>query len=485
MQQYPDFPSVYQDVFANDQNQAASHNNPPVCSSALGEDLNAPSVAIALRFDLFAFVYPLLIALDKAIDRRLVRTFLCTLEAIVKLRHRANGLLLSELGAYLMPPEHAPAGTKRLSNLLHSAKWKAAIIHTFLWRQALQRHQQMQQNEEQALILWDESVIEKPESIQAEGLCAVRSSKAKRLTHIKPGFFTPPTTKPIFVPGLNWISLLLCGPTGSPVVAAMQWWSTRGVLAKEKRVVQIDLLKQCMTILGGQVLHVFDRGYAGKPWLEQLWQAEAHFLMRWPSRYHLVADGDPLWQTRRACDLVRGKRSVDHRLIRDAPHGCSRKLGLVYLRVWDTSLQHRLWLVVCRRGDGKEPWYLLTSEPIQSVADGWRMVMAYARRWQIEQCWRFNKSELAMESPRLWHWEQREKLLLMVTLVYAFLLSLLHAKWNILRLWLLRHFCHRTGKRSRQTAAPLYRLRAALSRLWCLPLTPTIKPTQAQPQNSG
>jgi hypothetical protein len=65
----------------------------------------------------------------------------------------------------------------------------------------------------------------------------------------------------------------------------------------------------------------------------------------------------------------------------------------------------------------------------------------------------------------VWTWERREKLLLMITLVYAFLLSLLAAQWEELRMWLLRAWCHRTGKRSREVAAPLYRLRAALSRL--------------------
>ena len=35
-----------------------------------------------------------------------------------------------------------------------------------------------------------------------------------------------------------------------------------------------------------------------------------------------------------------------------------------------------------------------------------------------------------------------------------------------LRAWLLRHFCHRTVKRQRSKALPLYRLRLALSRLW-------------------
>jgi hypothetical protein len=125
-----------------------------------------------------------------------------------------------------------------------------------------------------------------------------------------------------------------------------------------------------------------------------------------------------------------------------------------------------LWLVCARQDKGHEPWYLLTGEPITSVEEAWKVVLAYARRWQIEMAFRLGKSELAMESPRLWSWERRVKLLLMVTLAYAFLLSLLEESATWLRLWLLRHFCHRTGKRNRDASAPLYRLRWAISRLW-------------------
>jgi hypothetical protein len=125
-----------------------------------------------------------------------------------------------------------------------------------------------------------------------------------------------------------------------------------------------------------------------------------------------------------------------------------------------------LWLVVARHGGHHEPWYLLTSDPVRTVADAWAVVFAYARRWQIEWTWRYSKSELSMESPRVWTWERREKLLLMVTLAYAFLLSLLDSALEVERVWLLRCWCHRTGKRSREVAAPLYRLRSALSRLW-------------------
>lgn len=93
-------------------------------------------------------------------------------------------------------------------------------------------------------------------------------------------------------------------------------------------------------------------------------------------------------------------------------------------------------------------------------------MLAYARRWLIETTFRYTKSDLAMESPRLWRWDNRLKLLLMVTLVYAFLLSLLNLDGQLLRNWLLQHWCHRTGKRYREFTIPLYRLRSAISRLW-------------------
>ena len=54
----------------------------------------------------------------------------------------------------------------------------------------------------------------------------------------------------------------------------------------------------------------------------------------------------------------------------------------------------------------------------------------------------------------------------MVSLVYAFLLSLLAPELVSLVQNLLRYWCHRTGERYRQAAIPLSRLRAALSAFW-------------------
>ena len=52
-----------------------------------------------------------------------------------------------------------------------------------------------------------------------------------------------------------------------------------------------------------------------------------------------------------------------------------------------------LWLVVARPGGGKEPWYLVTNSPVPCVDEGWRMIFAYARRWQIELAFRYTTCE--------------------------------------------------------------------------------------------
>lgn len=411
---------------------------------------------------LVEFVRPLLEQLDERLDKRLVRTFVGLLQVIVVVRHNRYGLLLSELGGYLLGAAHAPAGTKRISNLLRSRRWGHEVVGDYLWQQAERHVRTLRAMAAPALVIWDESVIEKPESIAAEGLCAVRSAKAHRLSRIKRGFYNPPTGKPTFVPGYHWLMVMVLGMAGTPTLAAMRFWSRRGEQATERKTVALALLEQAAGAWGSEVTHLFDRGYASGPWLAAFFELHIRFIVRWRNSYHLQdAKGQ-----RSPGEMCRGKRSLEHRPLWDARRRCRRKVGILYFPVLHPKHPHHpLWLVVARPHQ-RPAWHFLTNQPVTSTEEAWQVLFAYARRWQIETAFRFFKSELALESPRLWFWHNRLKLFAIVALVYAFLLSLLAPAAAALCAFLLKRFCPRTGKRHRLATMPLYRLRAALARLF-------------------
>ena len=139
---------------------------------------------------LLRFVEPLVRDLDKTVDKRPVRTLVQAVEAIIAFRDRCNGLVLSQLGSFLDGLGRG-GGTKRLSTLIHHQNWKAQQIEEFLLNRADEQLSSWQEPRQDALLIWDGTVLEKPESLAAEGLCAVRSSKAKRLTHVKKGYYHP------------------------------------------------------------------------------------------------------------------------------------------------------------------------------------------------------------------------------------------------------------------------------------------------------
>lgn len=420
-------------------------------------------LAATMQQLLRSFLRPIGDRLAHLLDIRLVLTALDLVQAILIHRHTKLGLLLSELGGYLLGPEHAPAGTKRISNLIHAPDWRADDIRAVLWAQADARVRELQATGAEVLVVWDGSVWEKPESQASADWCVVRSAKARRLARRRKGLTCPPPGPPILVPGLHWDGLLVLGIEGAPTVADLVWWTSRGPHATTQAAVNQQLLDHASTAWGATVRHVWDRGYCGSPWVQAALAAGVPFVLRWKKGVKLL---DNWGDARKAWEIARGKRSQGYRWLHDPTSHQLLKVGIVAIPVTLVDHPQPLWLVVARLGGGREPWYLLTADPIHTPADAWAVVLAYARRWQIEGAWRVSKSELAFESPRVEDWEVRQKLLLFATLAYAFLLHLLDPPLAALCAYLLRVWCHRTGKRYRQAALPLYRLRAALSRLW-------------------
>jgi DDE family transposase len=422
-----------------------------------------PALADCLRRELVAFLRPLAQRLAALLDIRLVQTAIDLVQVILTHRHTLNGLLLSELGGYLLGPERAPAGTKRISNLIHAAGWTAPDLKAVLWQQASARVGELLSQGQQVLALWDGSEWEKPESQAVGDFCPVRSAKGRRLRRVRKGISLPPKGPLILVPGLHWHGISVLGMTGPPTLATLDFWTTRGPYASEGRTLEQQLLLRCRLAWGERVTHIWDRGYAGSPWIQIALSEQVRFVVRWKKGNKLL---DNWGEERKAWEIARGKRSQSYRYLRDPRTKQVIKLGVVAIPVTLPDHAQPLWLVVARLGSGREPWYLLTAEPCRTPGELWAIVLAYARRWQIELVWRYSKSELAFQSPRVEEWDVRQKLLLLATLAYAFVLHLLDHSFDELRAFLLRNWCHRTGKRYQVVAAPLYRLRAALGRIW-------------------
>ena len=123
------------------------------------------------------YLKPFLEKLHRTVDRRIVKTLLDLVLVILMHRHRNSGLVLSELGDHLLGGDRGPAGVKRIASLIHSGKWKSRLIVNYLWTRAEEKVKALRANQESVYVIWDESVLEKSESLCAERLCAALSRR--------------------------------------------------------------------------------------------------------------------------------------------------------------------------------------------------------------------------------------------------------------------------------------------------------------------
>lgn len=411
--------------------------------------------------ELEKFLSPLLIRLDGYVDKRLVETFQQTLIAIIQLRNRAQGLTISELGAYMTDASQAVAGSKRIDRLLSSQKWSDQLIEEFLWMEAEKSLLALQQEGQQVFYIHDGSVIEKPESEKSEGICAVKSAKAARLKKSRKGAFNRLGGKPIVVMGIEWIGGILVGMRGKPTLVDMKFWSRKGANASNQKREEEQLLKKMAVKWGKAVIHIFDRGYGSGPWISMMGKYALLFVIRWKKGNHFF---DENREKKSLGDITKNKRSKEFREIWDEKKGKNVKTGIMMMPVEHEAYVGKLYVVVVRRGG--EPWYLITNQIVETMEQAWECYKQYCRRWQVETVFRQGKSELAIETVRILKEEKRAKLLHMVSLVHAFLLYLCDEKYKPLREWLFKQYCHRTGKKHEKAKVPFYRVRWALSRLW-------------------
>lgn len=398
--------------------------------------------------------------LSKQIDNRLARTFFDLFIAMLTFRNRPMGLLLTELGGFITGFASAPAGTKRISNLLRCDKWSHHMVDDFFFNRGKQRIESLSKSGKRPLVLWDDSRIEKSESWFLEGLCSVFSSKGQRLTRIKRGFYNPPTSR-ICVPGYKWTGITLSALGETPSVFHMAWWTTRGRHKEHGTNIIYRMLKKISQQIGSMALHVLDRGYANANMLEWLCKFQQFFLIRWKSNHLFINEKGEL---KKVHLIARSYKGQHRKIVWDKQRKKAKHVSIAWAPVKHPELPDtQLYLLIIRdKNNYNSPMYLLTNVPVDNKKVAWEMCFTYMHRWEIEQSFRCCKSELSMECPRLWFFKNTLKLLAMVSLVYDFLLRMLN-NWKPWTKQLINNWCHRTGNRYDRAAIPIYRLRSAIS----------------------
>ena len=168
-----------------------------------------------------------------------------------------------------------------------------------------------------------------------------RKLKAARLKRIKPGYFNPPTGRPIFVPGFNWLQILVTGLKGTPTLAHLCWWTTRGEKASGRREEEGKILNKVAKLWGRKVIHIWDRGFAGSPWTSLALDHHLRFILRWNKSYHVIG---PDGRKQEVWKITRGKRSWEHRLLWDTHRRCERMTGVSRCRcACPTMSVHSSW----------------------------------------------------------------------------------------------------------------------------------------------
>ena len=259
------------------------------------------------------------------------------------------------------------------------------------------------------------------------------------------------------VPGFEWRNVMICAWGERPFLGFMRWWTTRGLFKDERGHVFYGMFKTFCQNVNERLIHLFDRGYAHLATLERLDKFQQDGIIRWKSNLLLIpledkksekslenqkntlekAGKDNNRQPINTWRIAQSLRSMHKRIVWDKERKQSRSVAITYTTVKHPEMEDQkdqkdqkdqiYYLIVTRdtKNKGQAPMYLLTTIEVNSIGMAWMIFFAYMQRWFVEQAFRFNKSELAMQSPRLWWWENRLKLLAIVALIYDFLLSLL------------------------------------------------------------
>ena len=389
-----------------------------------------------------AEIAPLLTRLGTGMDRRLVRSVREALLAIL-VHPRANQALMLTTFAEQSP--HRPRllhTVKRFYRLLHHPSFSAQTVERWL----LERGSQAWDPAADELVLIDGSELIKPYAVRMEYLARVPNPLSKQGgPKTMPGYWLLAAVRTTLRKGMAQI---LC----------WQLYSTRQPGFRSENRTTEQFLDRLLARVGRQAVLVMDRGFGRFALLGRLAVRQARFVVRLTAKRDFGVDDEGMVHL---ALLAYRLPLVYERVVYDPLRKQEVLARYGFRHVHRAGIVGDLTLVVQWLADIEEPWLLLTNEPVHAEADAWRIVQIYWRRMEVEQTFRFLKSEVGLDSFRVREFAAIERMVALGMVIYAFLIGLLEGGSP-----LVSFLCRLTRwlglKKEKETA---YKLRWGINRL--------------------
>ncbi len=389
-----------------------------------------------------AYLAPLIAGLAQEMDHRLIRSVKEALIAILVHPRPGQALMLT---TFAEQSPHRPRlihTVKRFYRLLHHPSFQPATVRRWL----VERGTDHWDEATDELVLIDGSELIKPYAVHMEHLARVPNPLTKQ-------------GGPKTMPGYLLLAAVRTSLTkGMAQILDWRVWSTREPGFRSENQVTQQFLDRLLARVGRHAVLVMDRGFGRFALLGRLAALQARFVVRLTSKRDFEVDDEGMVHL---ALLAYRLPLVYERVVYDPLRKAEVLARYGFRRVHRKEIPGEVTLVVQWLADIEEPWLLLTNEPVHSEHDAWRIVRCYWRRMEIEQSFRYLKSEVGLDSFRVREFAAIERMVALGMVIYAFLVELLQTGGSLVSL-----LCHLTRwlglKTEKETA---YKLRWGINRL--------------------
>lgn len=307
---------------------------------------------------------------------------------------KGKSVLLSNIARALEEPIDTVQTVKRLSNRLDEFHETSDLLENYeeMIKPFLQ--------EEDNLILVDNSEIVKPAAIKMEGLRRVRDGSTGEFGN---GYWTT-----------NMIAV--APKTKHPISVYSHLYSSaeEGFLSENEETYKgLDHVNR---LVGEKkATFVMDRGYDNIAIMKKVLQQKNNFIIRMKKTRNV------LYQNKKynIYDLaLRRKGKIN---FQSEIKGSVYDLKVSHLTVEIPSLKGKKFTMVIVYGYGKEPMVLLTNKRVRKKEEVISILKAYITRWRIEEMFRVQKQEFELEDVRVRTLPRLKRMFLFVSMMITYM----------------------------------------------------------------